>query len=177
MCKWGENVKIPTSDIHRSSQEPSTRKKSSVFDVYLRGVFFSHNRWAKGGALIREAVGETYEVAVDHTFFSELVSCEVTNALGSTNISRNVDVYCESLRAFTVPLCPKDLLNVLQIDVTCLCAVTCVQLGLVWDPNLSHYRWIWARMPSLTAPGWEIPLSPLCGWNVATAWYAHSILT
>ncbi|XP_058267036.1 kin of IRRE-like protein 3 isoform X3 [Hemibagrus wyckioides] len=50
-------------------------------------------RWAKGGALIREAVGETYEVAVDHTFFSEPVSCEVTNALGSTNISRNVDVY------------------------------------------------------------------------------------
>ncbi|KAK3521658.1 hypothetical protein QTP70_014697 [Hemibagrus guttatus] len=50
-------------------------------------------RWAKGGTLIREAVGEMYEVAVDHTFFSEPVSCEVTNTLGSTNISRNVDVY------------------------------------------------------------------------------------
>ncbi|XP_060751863.1 kin of IRRE-like protein 3 [Tachysurus vachellii] len=50
-------------------------------------------RWAKGGTLIRDAVGETYEVAVDHSFFNEPVSCEVTNALGSTNISRNVDVY------------------------------------------------------------------------------------
>ncbi|XP_027014436.2 kin of IRRE-like protein 3 isoform X2 [Tachysurus fulvidraco] len=50
-------------------------------------------RWAKGGAVIRDAVGETYEVAVDHSFFNEPVSCEVTNALGSTNISRNVDVY------------------------------------------------------------------------------------
>lgn len=45
--------------------------------------------------MIRDAVGETYEVAVDHSFFTEPVSCEVTNALGSTNISRNVDVYCE----------------------------------------------------------------------------------
>ncbi|TSV15270.1 Kin of IRRE-like protein 3 [Bagarius yarrelli] len=53
----------------------------------------THYRWAKGGAPIREAVGETYEVAVDHSFFSEPVSCQVTNALGSTNISRNVDVY------------------------------------------------------------------------------------
>ncbi|MCJ8742210.1 hypothetical protein PDJAM_G00079440 [Pangasius djambal] len=50
-------------------------------------------RWAKGGAVIRDAAGETYEVAVDHSFFTEPVSCEVTNALGSTNISRNVDVY------------------------------------------------------------------------------------
>ncbi|XP_046718027.1 kin of IRRE-like protein 3 isoform X3 [Silurus meridionalis] len=50
-------------------------------------------RWAKGGTVIRDAVGEAYEVAVDHSFFTEPVSCEVTNALGSTNISRNVDVY------------------------------------------------------------------------------------
>lgn len=40
--------------------------------------------------------GDTYEVIVDHSFFTEPVSCEVTNLLGSTNISRNVDVYCES---------------------------------------------------------------------------------
>lgn len=36
-----------------------------------------------------------YRTAVDYTYFSEPVSCEVTNALGSTNISRTVDVYCE----------------------------------------------------------------------------------
>lgn len=52
-------------------------------------------RWAKGGSIIKEVSGDTYEVIVDHSFFSESVSCEVTNPLGSTNVSRNVDVYCE----------------------------------------------------------------------------------
>uniref|UniRef100_A0A8C7TST5 Kirre like nephrin family adhesion molecule 3 n=1 Tax=Oncorhynchus mykiss TaxID=8022 RepID=A0A8C7TST5_ONCMY len=50
-------------------------------------------RWAKGGNVIKEFSGDTYEVIVDHSFFTEPVSCEVTNPLGSTNISRNVDVY------------------------------------------------------------------------------------
>lgn len=53
------------------------------------------SRWAKGGSIIKEVSGDTYEVIVDHSFFTEPVSCEVTNLLGSTNISRNVDVYCE----------------------------------------------------------------------------------
>ncbi|KPP67204.1 Kin of IRRE-like protein 3-like, partial [Scleropages formosus] len=53
----------------------------------------SHKRWAKGGNIIKEVSGDTYEVVVDHSFFTEPVSCEVTNPLGSTNISRNVDVY------------------------------------------------------------------------------------
>ncbi|KAG1970165.1 kin of IRRE-like protein [Pimephales promelas] len=53
----------------------------------------THYRWAKGGNLITEVTGDTYEVLVDHSFFTEPVSCAVTNALGSTNISRNVDVY------------------------------------------------------------------------------------
>ncbi|XP_051971823.1 kin of IRRE-like protein 3 [Xyrauchen texanus] len=53
----------------------------------------THYRWAKGGNIIMDVTGDTYEVLVDHSFFTELVSCEVTNALGSTNISRNVDVY------------------------------------------------------------------------------------
>lgn len=56
---------------------------------------FSFNRWAKKGQVIKEASGDFYETIVDHTFFFEPVSCEVTNALGSTNISRTVDVYCE----------------------------------------------------------------------------------
>uniref|UniRef100_A0A1A8AWR1 Kin of IRRE like 3 n=1 Tax=Nothobranchius furzeri TaxID=105023 RepID=A0A1A8AWR1_NOTFU len=50
-------------------------------------------RWAKGGSIIKDVSGDTYEVLVDHSFFTEPVSCEVTNSLGSTNISRNVDVY------------------------------------------------------------------------------------
>ncbi|XP_035242061.1 kin of IRRE-like protein 3 isoform X5 [Anguilla anguilla] len=53
----------------------------------------THYRWAKGGTVIKEVSGDTYEVIVDHSFFTEPVSCEVTNPLGSTNISRNVDVY------------------------------------------------------------------------------------
>uniref|UniRef100_A0A1A8EY37 Kin of IRRE like 3 n=1 Tax=Nothobranchius korthausae TaxID=1143690 RepID=A0A1A8EY37_9TELE len=50
-------------------------------------------RWAKGGSIIKDVSGDTYEVLVDHSFFTEPVSCEVSNSLGSTNISRNVDVY------------------------------------------------------------------------------------
>ncbi|XP_061638376.1 kin of IRRE-like protein 3 isoform X7 [Phyllopteryx taeniolatus] len=50
-------------------------------------------RWAKGGSIIKEVSGDTYEVIVDHSFFTEPVSCAVTNQLGSTNVSRNVDVY------------------------------------------------------------------------------------
>ncbi|XP_019720548.1 kin of IRRE-like protein 3 isoform X2 [Hippocampus comes] len=50
-------------------------------------------RWAKGGSIIKEVSGDTYEVIVDHSFFTEPVSCAVTNQLGSTNVSRHVDVY------------------------------------------------------------------------------------
>ncbi|XP_033062067.1 kin of IRRE-like protein 3 isoform X1 [Trachypithecus francoisi] len=50
-------------------------------------------RWAKRGQIIKEASGEVYRTTVDYTYFSEPVSCEVTNALGSTNLSRTVDVY------------------------------------------------------------------------------------
>ncbi|XP_037124225.1 kin of IRRE-like protein 3 isoform X6 [Syngnathus acus] len=50
-------------------------------------------RWAKGGSIIKEVSGDTYEVIVDHSFYTEPVSCAVTNQLGSTNVSRNVDVY------------------------------------------------------------------------------------
>ncbi len=50
--------------------------------------------------MIKEVSGDTYEVIVDHSFFTEPVSCEVTNPLGSTNISRNVDVYCEFFQVF-----------------------------------------------------------------------------
>uniref|UniRef100_A0ACB8EXZ0 Kin of IRRE-like protein 3 n=1 Tax=Sphaerodactylus townsendi TaxID=933632 RepID=A0ACB8EXZ0_9SAUR len=50
-------------------------------------------RWAKKGHIIKEASGDSYEAIVDYTYFFEPISCEVTNPLGSTNISRTVDVY------------------------------------------------------------------------------------
>lgn len=61
----------------------------------IASILITFYRWAKGGHVIKEVSGDTYEVVVDHTFFTDAVSCEVTNPLGSTNISRNVDVYCE----------------------------------------------------------------------------------
>ncbi|XP_055516866.1 kin of IRRE-like protein 3 isoform X1 [Leucoraja erinacea] len=50
-------------------------------------------RWAKGGQVLRGVQGDTYETVVDYTFFTEPVSCAVSNPLGSTNISRTADVY------------------------------------------------------------------------------------
>uniref|UniRef100_A0A8C4SYF7 Kirre like nephrin family adhesion molecule 1b n=1 Tax=Erpetoichthys calabaricus TaxID=27687 RepID=A0A8C4SYF7_ERPCA len=49
-------------------------------------------RWAKGGVLIDGATDSIYEAVVDHTFFTEPVSCQVHNAVGSTNVSTLVDV-------------------------------------------------------------------------------------
>ncbi|XP_078277029.1 kin of IRRE-like protein 1 [Rhinoraja longicauda] len=52
-------------------------------------------RWAKGGVLIEGARGSVFETPVDHTYFTEPVSCEVQNTVGSTNVSSLVDVqYC-----------------------------------------------------------------------------------
>uniref|UniRef100_A0A8C3RSD4 Kin of IRRE-like protein 1 n=1 Tax=Chelydra serpentina TaxID=8475 RepID=A0A8C3RSD4_CHESE len=52
-------------------------------------------RWAKGGVLIEEAKDSKYETQVDYSFFTEPVSCEVHNDVGSTNVSTLVDVHCE----------------------------------------------------------------------------------
>uniref|UniRef100_W5M8K3 Kirre like nephrin family adhesion molecule 3, like n=1 Tax=Lepisosteus oculatus TaxID=7918 RepID=W5M8K3_LEPOC len=49
-------------------------------------------RWAKGGVPISEANGDSLEVTVDHTYFTDPVSCEVSNSVGSTNVSTLVDV-------------------------------------------------------------------------------------
>lgn len=52
-------------------------------------------RWAKGGVIIEEAKENKYDTQVDYTFFTEPVSCEVHNDIGSTNVSTLVDVHCE----------------------------------------------------------------------------------
>lgn len=44
---------------------------------------------------ISEANGDSYEATVDQSFFTEPVSCEVSNAVGSTNVSTLVDVHCK----------------------------------------------------------------------------------
>ncbi|XP_071624948.1 kin of IRRE-like protein 3 isoform X3 [Heliangelus exortis] len=86
-------------------------------------------RWAKKGQVIKEASGDFYETIVDHTFFSEPVSCEVTNALGSTNISRTVDVYFGPRMATE----PQSLLVDLGSDAVFNCAWTGnPSLTIVW---------------------------------------------
>ncbi|XP_015194591.1 kin of IRRE-like protein 1a isoform X2 [Lepisosteus oculatus] len=50
-------------------------------------------RWAKGGIILEGATESVYVTTADHTFFTEPVSCEVFNAVGSTNVSILVDVH------------------------------------------------------------------------------------
>ncbi|XP_043915270.1 kin of IRRE-like protein 1 isoform X2 [Protopterus annectens] len=49
-------------------------------------------RWAKGGVMLEGATEGSYETIVDYSYFTEPVSCEVHNAVGSTNVSTLVDV-------------------------------------------------------------------------------------
>ncbi|KAJ8776207.1 hypothetical protein J1605_015769 [Eschrichtius robustus] len=86
-------------------------------------------RWAKRGQIIKEASGEVYRTTVDYTYFSEPISCEATNALGSTNVSRNVDVYFGP-RMTTEP---QSLLVDLGSDAVFSCAWTGnPSLTIVW---------------------------------------------
>lgn len=55
----------------------------------------SSPRWAKGGFSIEDAHESHYETNVDYSFFTEPVSCEVYNKVGSTNVSTLVNVHCE----------------------------------------------------------------------------------
>ncbi|XP_067826891.1 kin of IRRE-like protein 3 [Heptranchias perlo] len=59
-------------------------------------------RWAKGGQSLRGVLGETYETVVDHTFYTEPVSCAVSNPLGSTNISRTADCVLSNDNSMTL---------------------------------------------------------------------------
>lgn len=51
-------------------------------------------RWAKGGIPISVSE-DRYHVTVDHTFFTAPVSCEVSNSVGSSNVSTAVNVLCK----------------------------------------------------------------------------------
>ncbi|XP_077472157.1 kin of IRRE-like protein 1b isoform X1 [Stigmatopora argus] len=50
-------------------------------------------RWAKGGVLLEGARESIFATTADHSFFTEPVSCQVFNAVGSTNVSILVDVH------------------------------------------------------------------------------------
>lgn len=61
-------------------------------------------RWSKGGVPIAEANGDSLEVTVDYSYFTDPVSCEVSNSVGSTNVSTLVDVQCKDLRLYVALL-------------------------------------------------------------------------
>ncbi|XP_076837685.1 kin of IRRE-like protein 1b isoform X2 [Brachyhypopomus gauderio] len=50
-------------------------------------------RWAKGGVILEGARESMFVTTADHSFFTEPVSCQVFNAVGSTNVSILVDVH------------------------------------------------------------------------------------
>uniref|UniRef100_A0A674N424 Kin of IRRE-like protein 1 n=1 Tax=Takifugu rubripes TaxID=31033 RepID=A0A674N424_TAKRU len=50
-------------------------------------------RWAKGGIILEGARERVMLTTADHSFFTEPVSCQVFNAVGSTNVSILVDVH------------------------------------------------------------------------------------
>ncbi|XP_069460982.1 kin of IRRE-like protein 2 [Ambystoma mexicanum] len=92
-------------------------------------------RWAKGGVPILEANGESYEVTVDYSFFTEPISCEVSNAVGSTNVSTLVDVHFGP----RLIVDPKPL----TVDIGANAAFTCTWAGnppltLAWTKKGSN---------------------------------------
>ncbi|XP_039174456.1 kin of IRRE-like protein 1 isoform X1 [Crotalus tigris] len=91
-------------------------------------------RWAKGGTIIEDAKESKYETQVDYTFFTEPVSCEVRNDVGSTNVSTLVDVHF----APRIVVDPKPLTTDIGSDVT----LTCVWTG---NPPLTL---TWAKKES-----------------------------
>ncbi|XP_053133781.1 kin of IRRE-like protein 1 isoform X3 [Hemicordylus capensis] len=92
-------------------------------------------RWAKGGVIIEDAKESRYETQVDYTFFTEPVSCEVHNDVGSTNVSTLVDVHF----APRIVVDPKPTTTDIGSDVT----LTCVWTGnppltLTWTKKESN---------------------------------------
>nr|XP_056708573.1 kin of IRRE-like protein 1 [Euleptes europaea] len=92
-------------------------------------------RWAKGGVILEDAKESKYETHVDYTFFTEPVSCEVHNDVGSTNISTLVDVHF----APRIVVDPKPMTTDIGSDVT----LTCVWAGnppltLTWTKKESN---------------------------------------
>ncbi|NXG13899.1 KIRR1 protein, partial [Grallaria varia] len=92
-------------------------------------------RWAKGGVIIEDAKENRYDTQVDYTFFTEPVSCEVHNDIGSTNVSTLVDVHF----APRIVVDPKPTVTDIGSDVT----LTCVWSGnppltLTWTKKESN---------------------------------------
>ncbi|NWR81234.1 KIRR1 protein, partial [Centropus unirufus] len=91
-------------------------------------------RWAKGGVIIEFFLENKYDTQVDYTFFTEPVSCEVHNDIGSTNVSTLVDVHF----APRIVVDPKPTITDIGSDVTLTC---------VWSGNL-FFTLTWTKKES-----------------------------
>uniref|UniRef100_A0A9R1SHI5 Kin of IRRE-like protein 1 n=2 Tax=Cyprinus carpio TaxID=7962 RepID=A0A9R1SHI5_CYPCA len=74
-------------------------------------------KWAKGGVVIQGARESVFVTKADHSFFTEPVSCQVFNAVGSTNVSILVDVHFGPILVVE----PKPVTVDLDSDVTLNC--------------------------------------------------------
>uniref|UniRef100_A0A8C0HAF7 Kirre like nephrin family adhesion molecule 2 n=1 Tax=Chelonoidis abingdonii TaxID=106734 RepID=A0A8C0HAF7_CHEAB len=134
-------------------------------------------RWAKGGVVIAEANGDSYEARVDHSFFTQPVSCEVANVVGSTNVSTLVDVHFGPLLVSQ----PKPLTVDVGADASFTCtwagnppltlAWTKKESGVVSDLPAVHLRTgvslCWGRGMSRCRPPLILP-SPIAGPPIIT---------
>ncbi|XP_056605458.1 kin of IRRE-like protein 1a isoform X2 [Triplophysa dalaica] len=74
-------------------------------------------KWAKGGVVIQGARESVFVTKADHSFFTEPVSCQVFNAVGSTNVSILVDVHFGPILVVE----PKPVTVDMDSDVTLNC--------------------------------------------------------
>lgn len=74
-------------------------------------------KWAKGGVIIQGARERVLITKADHSFFTEPVSCQVFNAIGSTNVSILVDVHFGPILVVE----PKPVMVDINSDVTLNC--------------------------------------------------------
>ncbi|XP_026887441.2 kin of IRRE-like protein 1a isoform X3 [Electrophorus electricus] len=74
-------------------------------------------KWAKGGVVIQGARESVFVTKADHSFFTEPVSCQVFNAVGSTNVSILVDVHFGPILVVE----PKPVSVDMDLDVTLNC--------------------------------------------------------
>uniref|UniRef100_H2RJJ8 Kirre like nephrin family adhesion molecule 3, like n=1 Tax=Takifugu rubripes TaxID=31033 RepID=H2RJJ8_TAKRU len=77
----------PTYHFSVNTRIPARRKLFFLTTTQIRSY-----RSPSGGVPISEANGDSLEVTVDYSYFTDPISCEVSNSVGSTNVSTLVDV-------------------------------------------------------------------------------------
>ncbi|NWT86368.1 KIRR1 protein, partial [Lanius ludovicianus] len=135
-CAWpGQRQDPPTVTLSIQPQTVQEGERVVFTCMATANPEIKGYRWAKGGVIIEEATENRYDTQVDYTFFTEPVSCEVHNDIGSTNVSTLVDVHF----APRIVVDPKPTVTDIGSDVT----LTCVWSGnppltLTWTKKESN---------------------------------------